>query len=284
MPSPETAPSPASHRIAFIGGGNMARSLIGGLRHTGMAAADIAVAEPIAELRAALARDFGVEVHAANDEAARFAELVVLAVKPQVLRSVCLALRDVVQARRPLVLSIAAGVRMADIERWLGGDLAVVRAMPNTPALIGEGASALCANPRVPADGRALAERLLGAVGLVVWLDDESAMDIVTALSGSGPAYFFLLVEALEDAAVAEGLPRAIARTLAAQTCLGAGRMLRAEHPVAPAELRRRVTSPGGTTQAALDRFAAEGFTAIVARALHAATERGRELARSFVD
>ncbi len=264
--------------IAFIGGGNMARSLIGGLLRHGAAPGGIAVAEPDAALREALRRELGVATHAANAAAASDAEVLVLAVKPQVLRGVCAELRESAQARRPLIVSVAAGVRIEQIDRWLGGGLAVVRAMPNTPALIGAGATALYANAQVDAAQRALAERLLGAVGLVVWLDDEALMDTVTALSGSGPAYFFALVEALEDAAVAQGLPRAIARALAAQTCLGAGRMLR-EGDAAPAELRRRVTSPGGTTQAALDRLAADDFAAIVARALAAATRRGQELA-----
>ncbi len=264
--------------IAFIGGGNMARSLIGGLLRHGAAPGGIAVAEPDAALREALRRELGVATHAANAAAASDAEVLVLAVKPQVLRGVCTELRESAQARRPLIVSVAAGVRIEQIDRWLGGGLAVVRAMPNTPALIGAGATALYANAQVDAAQRALAERLLGAVGLVVWLDDEALMDTVTALSGSGPAYFFALVEALEDAAVAQGLPRAIARALAAQTCLGAGRMLR-EGDAAPAELRRRVTSPGGTTQAALDRLAADDFAAIVARALAAATRRGQELA-----
>jgi pyrroline-5-carboxylate reductase len=175
-------------------------------------------------------------------------------------------------------VSIAAGVRLDQLDDWLGGDVALVRAMPNTPALIGAGASGLIANAHVRADQRVLAERLLGAAGVCVWVEDEAQMDTVTALSGSGPAYFFLLAEALEDAAVAQGLPREAARTLATQTALGAGRMLR-EDGAPPATLRERVTSPKGTTQAALDSFAAAGFREIVARAVAAATARGRELA-----
>jgi len=149
--------------------------------------------------------------------------------------------------------------------------------MPNTPALIGAGATGVCANARTSAAQRELAQAILGAAGLVEWIDDENLMDTVTAVSGSGPAYFFLLVEALEEAAVAQGFPRATARALAAQTCLGAGRMLR-EDGAAPAELRRRVTSPGGTTQAALESFAADRFAEIVAHAVAAATPRGGEL------
>ena len=273
----------SSPRIAFIGGGNMARSLIGGLLRNGTAADTMAVSEPNDDLRAALARDFSIAVHGDNAAAARSADALVLAVKPQVMKSVCAGLRETAQVHKPLVISIAAGIRVAQLERWLGGDLAVVRAMPNTPALIGAGATGVCANARVDAALCTMAQNVLGAAGLVQWLDDEALMDTVTAISGSGPAYFFLLVEALEDAAVAQGMPRKTARELAAQTCLGAGRMLR-EDAIGPAELRRRVTSPNGTTQAALESFAADRFGEIVARAIAAATRRGAELSAQFGD
>ncbi|WP_386070750.1 pyrroline-5-carboxylate reductase [Tahibacter sp. UC22_41] len=270
-------------RLAFIGGGNMARSLIGGLVRRGAAPARIAVAEPNAELRQALAADYGVAVHADGASAAADAEVVVLAVKPQVMRLVCETLRPVVQQSRPLLISIAAGIRMDQLDSWCGGNVAVVRSMPNTPALIGAGASGLCANARVTAEQRRSAEAVLGAAGLTVWIEAEEQMDIVTALSGSGPAYFFLLVEALEDAAVDQGLPRESARRLAIQTALGAGRML-AEDGEAPAKLRERVTSPGGTTQAAIEHFLARGLRGIVADAVAAATQRGRELAAGSGD
>jgi pyrroline-5-carboxylate reductase len=279
MHSKSRVPSPESRTpgaIAFLGGGNMARALIGGLLRGGEAAA-LRVSEPRAEARAELAQAFAIATHADNAEAAHGAALWVLAVKPQVMRAVCTALAPLAQAEHPVVLSIAAGIRSDQIERWLGGDLAVVRAMPNTPALLGAGATALCANAKVDGAGRALVERVLGAVGVTCWIDDEEQMDVVTALSGSGPAYFFLLAEALEQAAVAQGLPREPARLLAAQTCLGAGRMLR-EDGAAAGELRQRVTSPGGTTAAALERFNAGGFAALVAEALDAATRRGAEL------
>jgi len=268
---------------AFIGGGNMARCLIGGLLRSGTGADRVCVSEPDADLRAALARDFGVRVHAANADAARDAAVLVLAVKPQVAKDVCAGLRATAQACKPLVISIAAGIRIAQIDAWLGNGLAVVRCMPNTPALIGAGASALYANPRVSAAQRALAADMLGATGVALWLDDEAHMDTVTAISGSGPAYFFLLAEALEDAAVAQGLPRAAARALAAQTCHGAGAMLRAEN-ADPADLRHRVTSLGGTTQAALESFERDGFKAMVRRAVAAATRRGAELSTQLDD
>jgi len=267
--------------IAFIGGGNMARSLIGARLRAGADPATLHVAEPDAGTRARLAADFGVSVSARGVDAVTTADLVVLAVKPQVLRDVCLELAGALAARRPLVVSIAAGIRSEAIDGWLGGAFPIVRCMPNTPALIGAGASALHANARVDADARAAAEALLASAGRTAWIDDESLMDVVTALSGSGPAYFFLLIEALEDAAVAEGLPRETARMLAVQTALGAARMA-SEDGEAPARLRERVTSPGGTTQAALDAFARGGLRALVADAVAAATARGRELSARF--
>ncbi len=283
MTSPDRSPLTHHTRIAFIGGGNMARSLIGGLIRAGTFRTALTVGEPGAGLAAALSHDFGVAAGPDNAVAVDGAAAWVLAVKPQVMKAVCEPLRDLAQANKPLVLSIAAGIRTEQIERWLGGDAAVVRCMPNTPALIGAGAIGLYSNARVSAGQHALAERILGAAGATAWIDDEALMDTVTALSGSGPAYFFLLVEALENAAVAQGLPRATARELAKQTCLGAGRML-CEDGATPAELRQRVTSAGGTTQAALDSFAASGFSAIVARAVAAATTRGREMSEHFGD
>ncbi|MEP6483817.1 MAG: pyrroline-5-carboxylate reductase [Rudaea sp.] len=264
-------------KIAFIGGGNMARSLIGGLLRTGFAAPNITASEPNADMRAQLARDFSVAVHESNADAARLADVVVLAVKPQVMKTVCSGLRDSVRESGALIVSIAAGIRIDQLDSWLGGGAAIVRCMPNTPALIGAGATGMCANARVTSAQRELAQTILDATGLSRWIEDEKIMDTVTALSGSGPAYFFLLAEALEAAAVAQGMPRETARELAAQTCLGAGRMLR-ESDVDAAELRRRVTSPGGTTQAALESFTSDDFAAIVARAVAAATRRGGEL------
>ena len=273
----------APARIAFIGGGNMARSLIGGLINAGMLRSMIAVGEPEPALATALIHDFGVVASADNTAAVRDTPVWVLAVKPQVMKSVCTSLCSAAQREQPLVISIAAGIRVEQIERWLGGGIAIVRCMPNTPALIGAGANGLCANARTSATQREQAEGIIGTVGTTQWIADETLMDTVTAISGSGPAYFFLLVEALEDAAAAQGMPRETARALAAQTCLGAGRML-SEAGAAPAELRQRVTSPGGTTQAALDAFNAAGFSAIVARAVDAATRRGREMSAQLED
>jgi pyrroline-5-carboxylate reductase len=263
--------------VAFIGGGNMARSLIGGLIARGTPAGEIHVSEPVDVLRDALAADFGVNTGADNAAAAGAAGLWVLAVKPQVMRAVCEALAPLAQANRPLVVSIAAGITAAQLQRWLGGDVAVVRTMPNTPALLGAGVTGLFASGEVDAAGRDRAAALLSSAGMTVWIDDEAQMDAVTATSGSGPAYIFLLAEAMEEAAVAQGLPPEAARTLVLQTILGAARML-TESGEPPAELRRRVTSPGGTTQAAVETFETGGFRALVAQAIANATERGRQL------
>jgi pyrroline-5-carboxylate reductase len=263
--------------IAFIGGGNMVRSLVGGLVAQGCDPATIRVAEPVDALREALASDFRIKTFATAAEAVEGAHVWLFAVKPQVMRTVCETLAPLAQAEKPLVVSVAAGITGAQLDRWLGGGLAVIRAMPNTPASLGAGATGLFANANVDANGRSTAEQLLAAAGPTTWIADEAKMDAVTALSGSGPAYVFLLAEAMVAAGQAEGLPRDAATALALQTVLGAARML-VESGEAPAELRERVTSPNGTTQAALESFERDGLRAIVARAIHAARVRGGEL------
>ena len=267
-----------STQIAFIGGGNMARSLIGGLVREGQPRNAIHVAEPNADLRAALAQDFGVVTHSLNAAAALVAGTWVLAVKPQVMGSVLDELAPVAADRAPLVVSIAAGVTHARIARSLGARARVVRTMPNTPAMIGAGITGLYAGADVAMDERAKVERLLATAGATVWIEDEQLMDAVTAVSGSGPAYFFLLIEALTAAGTRQGLPEATASKLALHTALGAARMA-VESGEPAATLRQRVTSPGGTTAAALDAFARGGFAELVDTAVDAATRRGRELA-----
>ncbi|MET0654337.1 MAG: pyrroline-5-carboxylate reductase [Pseudoxanthomonas sp.] len=268
---------PHSGTIAFIGGGNMARSLIGGLIARGARADSLRVAEPVEALRESLSNDFGVQVFATALEAAVDADLWVLAVKPQVMRTVCEGLAATARSRKPLLISIAAGITAAQMQRWIGGDTAIIRAMPNTPALLGAGVTGLFATGQVDAAGRERAQELLSTAGTTVWIDAEAKMDAVTAVSGSGPAYVFLLAEAMEDAARAEGLPADAARALVLQTVLGAARML-TESDEAPAELRKRVTSPNGTTQAAIETFQDGGFAELVGRAIHAASERGKDL------
>lgn len=267
-----------SDNIAFIGGGNMARSLIGGLIAKGRAPSCIHVAEPVASLRDALQADYGISAFDTATTAVAGTSTWVFAVKPQVMRTVCESLATQAQAQRPLVISIAAGISGSQLERWLGGALAVVRTMPNTPALLGAGVTGLHAGGLVDAQGRIRAETLLEAAGQTVWIDDEDLMDAVTALSGSGPAYVFLLAEAMIEAGISEGLPAPVARVLALQTVLGAARMLTEADAPDAAELRRRVTSPNGTTQAAIEAFEAGDFRVLVASAIHAARVRGREL------
>jgi pyrroline-5-carboxylate reductase len=273
-PSPDLS---ACGPIAFIGGGNMARSLIGGLLSQGVDPVGLRVAEPVATLRDALAADFGVRAFERAAQAAGSARVWLLAVKPQVMRAVCEELRDSATGQRPLVISIAAGVTATQLERWLGAGQAVIRAMPNTPSLIGQGVTGLFATPGVSATQRDLAASLLRTGGPTVWIDDESLMDAVTAVSGSGPAYVFLLAEAMQAAAERHGLPPGTARLLVRQTIAGAAAML-AQSGEPAAELRRRVTSPGGTTEAAIGSFQHDGFERLVERAIEAATQRGREL------
>ncbi|MEO6065402.1 MAG: pyrroline-5-carboxylate reductase [Lysobacterales bacterium] len=266
--------------IAFVGGGNMARSLIGGLRAQA-GELSIRVAEPNEPAREALAREFDVACFANNADAVPGADVVVLAVKPQVMRDVCRALAPLAQSQRTLWVSIAAGIRMRQLNAWLGGNHAIVRAMPNTPALIGAGITGLVANAIADQSQRALAESILRGAGETVWIDREELMDAVTAVSGSGPAYFLLLMEALERAAIEQGLPASAARALVLQTALGAARMAVASDQ-SPGSLRQRVTSPGGTTAAAIGKFEAGGFDALVSSAVAAATRRGVELADEF--
>jgi pyrroline-5-carboxylate reductase len=263
--------------ITFIGGGNMARSLIGGLIADGASARNLRVSDVDAAQLDRLRAQFGVATFSGNVDAVGDARVVVFAVKPQVVRSVALELGSVLERSRPLVVSIVAGLREADLQRWLGYDAAIVRAMPNTPALVQSGASVLHANARVSDAQRALAESILRAVGLTLWLDDEHHMDAVTALSGSGPAYFFLVMELMEQAGVQLGLPAQSARLLTLQTAFGAAKMA-LESPEDAATLRRRVTSPGGTTEQALKVFEQNNLARTFADALAAAQRRAREL------
>jgi len=269
--------SPQLATIAFIGGGHMARALIAGLLRRSVAPAQIHVGEPQADARASLQREWGVKASADNADAAGGAGLVVLAVKPQQAAQALRALYPTLMERKPVVLSIAAGLRLADLARACPPGTAVVRAMPNRPALLGAGVTGLYAPPSVSADQRALAELVGAAAGRAVWLRAESELDVVTALSGSGPAYFFLLAEQMAQAATALGLEPATAALLASETLYGAG--LLAHQGTALAEQRAAVTSSGGTTEAALRVLQQGGFEALIARALQAASERSAQLA-----
>jgi pyrroline-5-carboxylate reductase len=265
--------------IGFIGGGNMARCLAGGLRNNGWDPQRLLVADPDQGVRNSLTNSLGVRVSESNVDVAAAADALVLAVKPQVLRDVAREIADTVLERKNLVISIAAGVRSGDLSRWLGDHAAIVRAMPNTPALVGAGASALYATEGVTSAMRAAAESILRAVGGAVWIDNEDLMDVVTALSGSGPAYFLLVIEALEAAAIEQGLDPDTARLLTLETAYGAAKMA-LEDEEEPARLRERVTSPGGTTERAIQTLENAGMREHFAQALAQAVARSRELAQ----
>ncbi|MFP5441967.1 MAG: pyrroline-5-carboxylate reductase [Gammaproteobacteria bacterium] len=266
-----------SARIAFIGAGNMAASLVGGMLARGFDAGQLTMTDISSERLQQLKAQYGVAVTGSNADAARNADVILLAVKPQQMAEVCTGLAPALQGRQPLVVSIAAGIPIAKIQGWLGG-VAVVRCMPNTPALVQMGATGLYASAQVSAAQRALAQSMLDAVGIALWLDSEDQIDAVTALSGSGPAYFFLVMEAMIAAGRALGLDENMSRQLTLQTALGAAQMAITSSDD-PAELRRKVTSPGGTTQAALNVFEAAQTRDIFLKALLAARDRSRELA-----
>lgn len=256
----------------------MARSLIGGLIADGYEARNICVSDPHASQREALQQAFLIHTTAENQEAIADADVVIFAVKPQILKIAAAEAAPALQKRKPLIISIVAGIREPTLNTWLDGPHAIVRAMPNTPAMVRSGATALYANGQVSKQQRNLAESIMRAVGLAVWVDDEAHMDIVTALSGSGPAYFFLVMEALEEAAVELGLPAETARLLTLQTAYGAAKIA-LESSESTAELRMHVTSPGGTTEQAI-KVLQEGDTeALFCAALLAAHRRSTELA-----
>jgi pyrroline-5-carboxylate reductase len=261
--------------ITFIGGGNMARAMIGGLLRKRWPRKAIRVVEIAQPARAALERDFKVKTQASLDAGAARAGCIVLAVKPQQLREAAGELKA--RLARQLVITIAAGVRLKDLARWLGGYQRIVRVMPNTPALVHAGISALYAPASLRAADRGAAERILGAVGSFVWVGREEEIDAVTAVSGSGPAYVFYFLEALEQAARELGLAADVAHRLAIETFVGSARL--AAHSSDPPEtLRSRVTSRGGTTERALNSMEADRVREAIVRAVRAAAERSREL------
>ena len=267
--------------IGFIGGGNMAASLIGGLLGSGVSASKIIVGEPGADRRNWLTNEFDVAATDNNANVIEQSDVIVLAVKPQQLKNVLQPLATSLQASPPLLISIAAGVRETDIQTWAGGNLSIVRVMPNTPALVGAGAAGLYANGLTDESQKALAQAIMQAVGVAVWVSKESELDLVTAISGSGPAYFFLLMEAMESAAIEQGMDEKQARLLTLETALGAAKLALLSED-SPATLRRNVTSPGGTTEAAIKTMRDGHVPETVARALQAAAERSRELAEEL--
>ena len=270
-----------TNRIAFVGGGNMATGLIGGLIARGTPPSSIVVADPETSQRSRLEHDYGVTTVADAPSAVIGARTVVLAVKPQQMAQVVRSIAGQVAASGALVISVAAGIRLQDIARWLGPGVPLIRTMPNRPALIGAGITALYAMPGVDAASRRAAEAILAACGPTVWVPEESQLDVVTAVSGSGPAYFFLLIECLEAAGTQLGLDPVTARRLAVETARGSGQMA-AEATESPADLRAQVTSRGGTTAAALEVLEAAGVRGIFAAAVAAGARRATALAQEF--
>lgn len=266
-------------QITFIGAGNMAASLIGGLRKQGVAADSIRASDPGAAQLQALQSAFAITTYTDNTLAIIKADVIVLAVKPQIMRAVCEQLAPHL-SNEQLIISIAAGINSASLSQWLGSQ-AIVRCMPNTPALIQQGVSGLYAKAEVTEAQRSQAFQLLSAVGLAVWLENEDLIDAVTAVSGSGPAYFFLLIEAMTQAGVKLGLPADTAAQLATYTAQGAANMA-CQSPLDAAQLRKNVTSPNGTTEAAIQAFQRGGFVELVNTAVHSAAQRSQELAQQL--
>jgi pyrroline-5-carboxylate reductase len=270
-------------QLAFIGGGNMASALIGGLVTKGFTAQQIIASDVMPEMLERLKAVAPVRTTIDNKIAIAAADVVVLAVKPQVMKQVLVPLAASLQKRRPLIISIAAGIEIRSIEQWLGAALPIVRCMPNTPALVQLGATGLYANAAVSVAQRELAENILRAVGIAMWMDNESQLDAVTAVSGSGPAYFFMVMEAMQAAGEQLGLSAEVAKTLTLQTALGAARMA-LDSDVDVGELRRRVTSPKGTTERAIASFEQDDLRGLFLRALTACRDRSQALAVELGD
>jgi len=267
--------------IGFIGGGNMATSLIQGLISSGHSEQQIWVADSNQEKLSSLATSLHVNTSATNDALIADVDVVVLAVKPQAIAQVIADSKAAFDKADVLIVSIAAGINQSSLSTWLGSDKAIVRCMPNTPSLVQTGATGIHANANVSAEQRDLAENIMRSVGISIWVEEETEIDAVTAVSGSGPAYFFLLMEAMEAAAIELGLTQKTARLLIEQTALGAAKMA-LEADESPSELRHRVTSPGGTTEQAINTFKENGFIELVNKALKAANDRSVTLANEL--
>ena len=265
-------------KIGFIGAGNMAQAIIGGLIEKGVEGQQLYASSPLQQELDHLATTYGMQVSLSNSDVVEAVDVLVLAVKPQQMQVVCEDIRNSVNQQQPLVISIAAGITCDLLETFLGEKTAIVRCMPNTPALVQLAASGLFANAQVSDEQKHLTETLVSAIGIGEWVNEEHLMDAVTALSGSGPAYFFLVIEAMQAAGEKLGLPADVAQKLTLQTALGAAKMAN-ESEFDAAELRRRVTSPGGTTAAALAVFEENNIHELFENALGAADDRGRELA-----
>jgi len=268
------------HKIAFIGGGNMAKAIAGGLLRGGMHATNISISEPRSEQCDLLRKEFyGVYVTTENQKVIEEAEIILFAVKPQILKSVCEELKESIQKIKPLIISIAAGPSINDIDQWLGNNMSIVRVMPNQPAMIDQGISAMFANNLTKPQHRVLAEQIMSAVGKAIWLNDENHMDAVTAISGTGPAYFYLLIEIMIEAAINNGIDPEVARTLAVETARGASALSAATEE----EMRimiEKVSSPGGTTMAAFEYLESKNAKKLFSKAIDMAKKRASELAK----
>ena len=267
--------------ITFIGGGNMARALVAGLIQTGFDPKNITITNPTLTKLESAHEKFGVNITQDNQMGMKTADVIVLAVKPQKLKTVCLELADIIADKAPLVISIAAGITVDLIESWLSPQAAIVWAMPNTPVAVQAGATGLFANHQVSNEQREIAESIFHPVGLAVWVVQESHMNIITAISGGGPAYLFLIIESIQQAAVALGLPEETAKLLTAQMAVGASRMV-LESELDVQDLRAAVTSPQGITAAALQVFEDGNIRELFQRAMNAACQRGNELADQY--
>jgi len=263
--------------IAFIGAGNMASALMGGMIENGVNPESIIASDPSAEQIEGLKQQWGIQGTTDNIEAVSKADVVVIAVKPQVMEVVLAPLKEALQTKQPMLISVAAGINLHSIDVWSGGNLPIVRCMPNTPALVQQGASGLFANAQVSDAQKNEAETILAAVGISVWVNTESELDAVTAVSGSGPAYYFLLMETMIEAGKKLGLSEETATQLTLKTALGAATMA-SQSEDSPAELRRKVTSPNGTTEQAINTFVNDGLPELVEKALSAASHRSEEL------
>lgn len=272
-----------TNKMTFIGAGNMSSAIFGGLIQSGFKPTDITATSPETDVLAKHERHYGIHTTTNNKQAIENADIVILAVKPQILKIVCEDLADTIQKRKtaPLIISIAAGISADAIDTWLGGNVPIVRCMPNTPALIGFGASGLFANRLVTEQQKTNAGELMKAVGIVEWVQEESLLNAVTAVSGSAPAYFFMMFEAMEAAAVKQGLTPETARRLAQQTALGAAKMALTSKDSAT-QLKKNVMSPQGSTEQAIFSFERDHLTEIVDRAMQACANRALEMQEEF--
>ena len=268
-------------KVRFVGAGNMAASLIGGLIKRGFLPSQISASDPGHHQRQILTEKYGVHTYQGNNEHFGIPDVVILAVKPQIMKQVALDIANSVAETNALVISIAAGIKIEHLEHWLSSETAIVRTMPNTPALIGEGATGLFANANVIKEQKHLTEGIMDSVGISHWVDEEFKIDVVTALSGSGPAYFFLFMEYMQNTAIELGLSPEVAAKLVEQTALGSA-ILAQRSPDDISVLREKVTSPNGTTEAALKSFEGNGLEEIIKQALNAANERSIQLSKDF--